>query len=98
MSALRKPHNTEKMTLLAERPGLKQYAFRVERDATKPEIKTEIEKLYDVKVASIRTLVVRGKKRTRYSKTAYIEGASSSFKKAIVTLQEGQAIDFYKSI
>jgi large subunit ribosomal protein L23 len=98
MSALRKPHNTEKMTLMADRPGNKQYAFRVDPDASKVDIRSEIERLYEVKVSSIRTMVVRGKKRSRQSKSGFIQGASSTFKKAIVTLSEGQAIDFYKNI
>jgi large subunit ribosomal protein L23 len=98
MSVLRKPHNTEKMTLIADKASDKQYAFVVERDATKPAIKSAIEELYEVKIQTIRTMIVRGKKRTRYSKQGFIEGASVTYKKAIVTLQEGQAIDFYKNI
>ena len=98
MIILKKPHNTEKMTLLAEKAGDKQYAFRVDRDATKTQIKTAIESLYTVKVDSLRTMVVRGKKRSRFSKAGFIEGKSSNFKKAIVTLRDGQTIDFYKNI
>lgn len=97
MSTLRKPHNTEKMTLLAEKLEKKQYAFVVDRDANKTEIRSAIESLYEVKVASIRTMVVRGKKRTRYSKAGFIEGQSNTYKKALVTLKEG-TIDFYKNI
>ena len=100
MSLLKKPHNTEKMVLLTERigDGEKQYAFIVDREATKPAIKAAIEKLYEVKVKSVRTMITRGKSRSRFTKTNYIEGSSPARKKAVVTLQAGQSIDFYKNI
>jgi large subunit ribosomal protein L23 len=98
MSALKKPIISEKMTLQNERPGQKQYAFRVDLAAAKPEIKREIEHMYGVNVKSVRTLVVAGKKRTRYTRTGFLSGKSSNYKKAIVTLAPGEEIDFYKNI
>lgn len=98
MSVLKKPLVTEKMTLLGEKEGQKQYGFVVDLGAKKPEIKTAIQEMYDVNVVSLRTMIVAGKKRSRYSKSGVIEGRSSNVKKAIVTLAEGEEIDFYKNI
>jgi large subunit ribosomal protein L23 len=100
MSVLKKPHNTEKMVIISERigDGPKQYAFIVDRDASKPQIKAAIEKLYEVKVKNIRTMITRGKSRSRFTKSNFILGSSAARKKAVVTLQEGQSIDFYKNI
>lgn len=100
MSVLQKPLISEKMALLNERPNkvYNQYAFKVTKDATKPEIKQEIEEMYGVTVTSVRTMVYQGKKRMRYSRTGYIVGKSPNFKKAVVTLAEGDEIDFYKNI
>lgn len=98
MSILKKPLNTEKMTALGEKVDFKQYAFHVSMDATKPQIRQAVETMYGVKVQSIRTAVVRGKKRSRFSKNGFIQGKSPNVKKALVTLASGQSIDFYKNI
>ena len=100
MSVLKKPLVSEKMALLNERPQMKynQYAFKVAKDATKGQIKREIEEMYDVTVRSVRTMIYAGKKRQRYTRTGYITGKSASFKKAVVSLVEGDEIDFYKNI
>lgn len=98
MNVLKRPINTEKMNLLGELPDFKQYAFEVSMDATKGQIKRSVEELYDVKVKSIRTMVVSGKKRVRYTKAGYIQGKSPNYKKALVTLDSGDSIDFYKNI
>jgi large subunit ribosomal protein L23 len=98
MSVLKKPIISEKMALKNERPGNKQYAFRVDLDAAKPQIKNEIEAMYEVHVKTVRTMVVMGKKRSRYTRAGFISGKSSNFKKAIVTLAPGEEIDFYKNI
>lgn len=97
MSILKRPIVTEKMTDLGELPN-KQYGFVVAKSASKPEIRKEIERLYEVNVASIRTMVYAGKKRSRFTKAGIIQGKSPNFKKAIVTLKDGQEIDFYKNI
>ena len=98
MSVLKKPLVSEKMELLNERPGNNQYAFKVDLKAKKPAIKEAIEDMYDVDVVSLRTMVVRGKRRTRYTRTGFIHGKSPNYKKAVVTLADGQEIDFYKNI
>lgn len=98
MSVLKKPLVSEKMELLNERPGSNQYAFKVALNAKKPAIKEAIEEMYDVDVESLRTMVVRGKRRTRYTRAGFIHGKSPNYKKAVVTLGEGQEIDFYKNI
>ena len=96
MEILVKPLITEKMSLLSENKG--QYGFRVALTATKPEIKAEIEKMYSVEVAKIRTLVVAGKRKTRFTKSGVSNGKTNNYKKAIVSLKDGQSIDFYENI
>ncbi|MDG1046233.1 MAG: 50S ribosomal protein L23 [Bacteroidia bacterium] len=96
MAILVKPLITEKMSLLSENKG--QYGFRVALTATKPEIKAEIEKMYSVEVAKIRTLVVAGKRKTRFTKSGVSNGKTNNYKKAIVSLKDGQSIDFYENI
>jgi len=98
MIVLKKPLVTEKMTLLGEKNGEKQYGFVVDLDATKTEIKKAIEEMYEVSILSLRTMVYAGKKRSRYSRAGVIMGKSSNFKKAIITLPAGESIDFYKNI
>src|SRR5881394_492726 len=70
----------------------KEYAFRVHSDATKPQIKAAIESLFKVSVTAVRTMVMRAKRRTygRY------QGRRPSWKKAIVTLKEGDAIEVFE--
>tara|TARA_B110000967_G_scaffold69066_1_gene71446 strand:- start:8230 stop:8520 length:291 start_codon:yes stop_codon:yes gene_type:complete len=96
MAILVKPLITEKMSLLSESKG--QYGFKVAIDATKPEIKAEIEKMYGVEVLKLRTLVVAGKRKTRFTKSGVSNGKKNNYKKAIVSLAEGQSIDFYENI
>ncbi len=75
-----------------------QYTFEVDLKSKKGEIKAEIERVYEVNVSNVRTIIVRGKRRTRSTKKGIIKGKSSNYKKAIITLQKGQEIDFYKHI
>tara|TARA_B100001989_G_C24533799_1_gene463178 strand:+ start:1232 stop:1546 length:315 start_codon:yes stop_codon:yes gene_type:complete len=83
---IRKPHITEKATLGSQ---YSQVTFQVPKDATKPRIKEAVEALFGVKVKGVNTLVQKGKtKRFRQ-----IEGKRASFKKAVVTLEEGEMID-----
>ena len=96
MATLVKPLITEKMSLLSESKG--QYGFRVALEATKPEIKAEIEKMYGVEVVKLRTLIVAGKRKTRFTKSGVSNGKKSNYKKAIVSLADGQSIDFYENI
>ena len=80
------PIITEKATALSEH---KKVVFRVAPDATKPQIKAAVEKLFDVKVKSVNTLNVKGKTKTFRG----VKGRRSDVKKAVVTLEEGQTID-----
>jgi large subunit ribosomal protein L23 len=100
MSVLKKPLVSEKMAVLNERATNKysQYAFKVDMSATKPQIKREVEAMYGVTVKGVRTLIVQGKSRNRYSRAGYITGKSPNYKKAIVSLVTGDTIDFYKNI
>ena len=88
------PLITEKSTILREDKA--QYTFRVDRRANKNEIKKAIETIFkDVSVVSVNTINVRGKpKRFRYNK----RGKTSDWKKAIVTLKEGDVIDIYETL
>ncbi len=96
MDIIIKPVITEKMTDAAEQ--FNRYAFVVSRKANKIEIKKAVEQYYDVSVDSVRTMVCIGKKRTRGTKSGMIVGKTSTYKKAIVTLAEGDVIDFYSNI
>ena len=82
------PHISEKATVVAEEHN--QYVFKVAKDATKLEIKKAVEQLFEVSVKAVRTAVVKGKtKRTRHGM-----GQRSDWKKAYVSLEQGQEIDF----
>jgi large subunit ribosomal protein L23 len=80
------PHITEKATMASEQNAV---VFRVANDATKPQIKAAVEALFNVKVTGVNTIVQKGKAK-RWKGEAY---RRSDFKKAIVTLAEGQSID-----
>lgn len=75
-----------------------KYGFIVKKVANKVEIKKEIEKVYGVKVASINTMIYQGKRKTRYTKSRVVEGRRDAYKKAVVTVAEGEVIDFYAGI
>jgi len=96
MSIIKKPVITEKMTDQSEQYN--RFAFVVDRKANKIEIKKAVEEMYDVAVDSVRTMVCIGKKRVRGTKSGMIVGKTSTYKKAIVTLSEGDSIDFYSNI
>ena len=96
MEILVKPLVTEKMTDLSER--LNRYGFVVDRRASKPQIKKAVESLYNVTVDNVNTMVYGGKVKSRYTKGGVITGKTTAFKKAIVTLVEGDSIDFYSNI
>ena len=82
------PHISEKATILADKND--QYVFRVAPDATKPEIKTAVETLFDVKVQSVQTVNIKGKTK----RTARGLGKRNDVRKAYVRLEAGQDIDF----
>ena len=87
MAFIIKPLVTEKMTKITVKP-----------EANKLEIKKEIESLYNVTVLDVNTCRYAGKRSSRYTKAGLIRGQKNAFKKAIVTLKEGDVIDFYSNI
>ena len=96
MSVLIKPIVTEKMTELGE--SRNQFGFIVDKRANKIQIKKAIEEMYDVSIESINTMRYGGKAKSRFSRTGVIQGKTAAYKKAIVTLVEGDQIDFYSNI
>jgi large subunit ribosomal protein L23 len=91
-----KPIVTEKMTQQGE--NLNRFGFIVNNKANKVEIKKAVESMYGVSVVAVNTMKYAGKLKSRYTKSGIISGKSKSFKKAIVTLAEGDTIDFYSNI
>ncbi len=91
-----KPIVTEKATAISER--FNRYTFRVTPEATKTDIKALVEELYGVKVTKVNTMIVRRKRKQRYTKGGLIKGTTALWKKALVTVAEGQTIDFYSNI
>ncbi|RLK51282.1 LSU ribosomal protein L23P [Alkalispirillum mobile] len=85
---VRAPHISEKSTLAAEERN--EVVFKVAVDARKPEIRQAVEQLFDVKVRDVRTVKMKGK-RKRFGR---LEGKRPGWKKAYVTLEEGNEIDF----
>ena len=96
MSVLIKPIVTEKMTELGEKRN--QFGFVVDKRANKIQIKKAIEEMYDVSVVNINTMRYGGKAKSRYTRTGIVQGKTTSYKKAVVTLAEGDQIDFYSNI
>jgi len=84
------------MTAQGEKEG--RYGFEVAKTSNKVQIKQAVEKTYNVTVTGVRTMVCRGKDRTRYTKSLILHGRTPSFKKAIVTVKQGEVIDLYSSI
>lgn len=97
MSIIIKPIITEKLTAVTEAMP-NRYGFIVDRSANKLQIKEAVEELYDVTVDKVNTMNFTGKNNARFTKSGLLKGRTSSFKKAIVTLIEGETIDFYSNI
>lgn len=91
-----KPIITEKMTGISEK--LNRYGFLVDKRANKVEVKNAVEKMYGVTVTDVNTMNYIGKKTVRYTKKSFSIGRKDAFKKAIVTLKEGESIDFFANI
>ena len=97
MGIIIKPIVTEKQTQISEKyPN--RVGFLVSPDANKFEIKAAIEELYEVNVVKVNTMNYDGKRKSRYTKSGLISGKEPAFKKAIVTLKEGEVIDLFKNI
>lgn len=96
MGILIKPIVTEKV--VAEGEKLNRYGFIVDRKANKLQIKDAVEKMYNVTVADVNTLNYHGKRKSRYTKSGLLTGRTNHFKKAYVTLEGDDKIDFYANI
>lgn len=95
MSVLKRPILTEKATGMA---AASQYVFEVEKTANKIEISKAIERMYGVTVMSVNTMRSIGSVKNRTSRRRYVSGKTSTIKKAIVTLKEGDSIDIYAEV
>ena len=91
-----KPILTEKATKLTEK--LNCYTFAVSVDAGKAEIKQLVESIYGVKVVKVNTAVMRAKNKSRWTKSGLLRGNTARWKKAFVTVKEGENIDFFSNI
>ena len=91
-----KPILSEKAN--AQQDKLRRYAFRVARKSNKLEIKKAVQDFYGVNVVDVNTVVVVGKDKTRYTKKGFTKGRKSAYKKAFVTVAEGETIDLYSNI
>lgn len=83
---------TERSTILSEKNNA--FTFRVEKSATKIDIKRAVEAAFDVKVKRVRTMVVRGRAVSRWTRKGWVSGHTATWKKAIVALDAGHTIDF----
>jgi len=96
MNILLKPVITEKMSREGE--DFNRYGFVVPRSVNKVEIKKAVEEMYGVTVKSVATMTTPGKSKSRYTKRGVVQGTTATIKKAVVTLVDGDMIDFYSNI
>ncbi|WP_373725889.1 50S ribosomal protein L23 [Bacteroides heparinolyticus] len=96
MGIIIKPLVTEKITKVSEK--LNSFGFVVSPKANKLEIKRAVESLYGVTVIGVNTMNYAGKDKSRYTKSGLINGRTNAFKKAIVTLKDGDTIDFFSNL
>jgi large subunit ribosomal protein L23 len=96
MDILLKPIVTEKMTSQGDK--FNRYGFIVAKNANKLQIRKAVEELYGVTVDSVNTMRYGGKVKTRNTKSGFLVGKTAALKKAVVTLAEGNKIDFYSNI
>jgi len=96
MEIILKPIISEKMTDTTVK--LVRYGFFVHKKANKLQIKKAVEQLYGVEVKEVNTLNYNGTVKSRGTRSGVLLGKTAAFKKAIVTLAEGETIDFYSNI
>ena len=96
MEILKKPLLTEKGTRLTDK--LNRYTFKVDHRANKIQIKGAIEAMYGVTVTAVNTMKYVGKLKTRNTKAGAVTGRAATYKKAVITLKDGEVIDFYNGI
>jgi large subunit ribosomal protein L23 len=91
-----KPLVTEKMTELMEREN--KYGFVVDHNSNKIEIAKAVEKRFEVNVVAVNTIKYKGKTKTQFTKRGRFTGKTPQFKKAIITLKEGQKLDLFEEV
>jgi large subunit ribosomal protein L23 len=91
-----KPLINEKSEILFDE--LVKYSFIFDKKSNKVEIRKAVEKMFGVSVLSVNTLIMPSKERSRFTKTGVQKGSTSSYKKAIVTLVDGDEIDYYGEV
>ena len=96
MEIIKAPIITEKLTAATEKLGV--YGFVVNRNANKIQIKKAVQDMYGVTVETVNTARYLGKMKSRNTKAGIVSGRENSFKKALVTLKDGETIDFYSNI
>lgn len=89
-----RPRITEKVNAQMEK--MNRYTFVVDKRANKDEIKKAVEAFYSVKVANVNTAISPAKNKSRFTKTGFVSGRKQGFKKAIITLAEGENIDLFE--
>jgi len=97
MGIIIKPIVTEKLTAITNKTP-NRFGFRVSPDANKLEIKRAVEAMYGVSVVDVNTMKYSGKLKSRFTKSGVLTGKQAAFKKAIITLKEGEVIDFFSNI
>ncbi len=95
VTAIKRPVLTEKINALKDK---RQYAFEVGIDSNKIEIAKAIEKRFNVTVTSVRVQRIKGKKKSQFTRRGKFEGRTREWKKIIVTLKEGDAIEFVENV
>jgi large subunit ribosomal protein L23 len=91
-----KPIITEKAELLSE--SRNKYSFVVKKDANKVEIRKAVEAMYNVNVVAVNTIITPGKVKIRGTRGGQQKGRISPVKKAVITIEAGETIDFYSGI
>jgi len=96
MAILIKPVITEKAETLAENEN--KYTFLVDKKANKIQIKKAVEEMYQVNVTNVNTMIAPGKVKVRGTRHGYQIGKKPSYKKAIVSVEEGEVINIYQNV
>lgn len=91
-----KPLINEKSEIISDTLG--KYTFIVDKKANKVEIRKAVEEMYGVDVQAVNTMIMPAKERSRFTKTGVMKGRTSVYKKAIITLAEGDEINFYGEV
>jgi large subunit ribosomal protein L23 len=96
MQVLTKPLLTEKVAQLTEK--LNRFVFKVDHRANKIQIKAAVEEMYGVTVTAVNTMKYAGKLKSRSTKAGVVTGRIATYKKAVITLKDGETIDFYNTL